>query len=88
MVIELRVIINGREYLGSPEVVVGEMWGECFHRDRLVCIEEYIEHVAANVFRFTGIGIDISAHTVEEKSRQLIEGMVSSGLALKMDHWH
>lgn len=86
--IELRVLVNGREYLGSPEAVVGEMWGECFHRDRLVCIDEYIEHVAANVFKFTGIGINISAQTVEEKSRLLIEGLVTSGLALQLDQRH
>lgn len=78
--------MNGREYQGAPEAVVGEMWDECFHRDTLLRIEEYIAHVAANVFRFTGFGIDISARTIEEKSRRLLEGMVAAGLATKLEN--
>jgi hypothetical protein len=31
----MRVLINDREYEGAPEVVVGAMWGDCFHRDTI-----------------------------------------------------
>lgn len=81
----MRVIMNDRVYSGSPEAVVGEMWNECFHRDTLPHIEEYISYVAANVFKFAGFGIDISARTMEEKSRCLLEGLVAAGIAIKVE---
>jgi hypothetical protein len=78
--------MNDKEYEGSPEAVVGEMWGECFHRDTLVHVEAYITYVAANVFRFTGIGIDVGKRTVEEKSRQLLDGLIAAGFASKLEN--
>lgn len=84
--IKLRVLVNDKEYIGSPEMVVGEMWDECFHRDTLVCIEEYIAYVAANVFKFAGLGIDVGTGTVVEKSQRLLEGMEAVGLATKLEN--
>lgn len=81
----MRVLVNDREYTGSPEAVVGEMWDDCFHRDTLVRIEEYIAYVAANVFMFAGVGIDIGTGTVVEKSRRLLEGMAAIGIARKIE---
>lgn len=81
----MRVLINGTEYEGAPEAVVGAMWNDCFHRDTLVRLEEYIAYVAANVFRFTGFGINVDARTVEEKSHRLLEGMVAAGMAIKLE---
>lgn len=82
----MRVMMNDRIYSGAPEAVVGEMWNECFHRDTLHHIEEYIAYVAGNVFKFAGFGIDINARTIEEKSRRLLEGLVNAGIASKLEN--
>lgn len=82
----MRVLVNDRIYTGSPEAVVGDMWDDCFHRDTLVRIEEYIAYVAANVFKFAGVGIDVGTGTVVEKSRRLIEGMEAAGFATKLEN--
>lgn len=82
----MRVLVDDREYIGSPEAVVGEMWNECFHRDTMGRIEEYIAFVAANVFKFAGFGIDVGTGTVVEKSQRLLEGMEAAGLATKLEN--
>lgn len=82
----MRVMMNDRVYSGSPEAVVDEMWNECFHRDTLNHIEEYIAYVAGNVFKFAGFGIDINARTIEEKSRRLLDGLVAAGIASKIEN--
>jgi hypothetical protein len=81
----MRVMMNDRIYSGSPEAVVDEMWNECFHRDTLPHIEEYIAYVAGNVFKFAGFGININARTIEEKSRRLLEGLMEVGIARDME---
>lgn len=82
----MRVMMNDRVYSGSPEAVVDEMWNECFHRDTLPHVEEYIAYVAGNVFKFAGFGININARTIEEKSRRLLDGLVAAGLARKVEN--
>ena len=82
----MRVMMDDRVYSGSPEAVVDEMWNECFHRDTLPHIEEYIAYVVGNVFKFAGFGIDINAQTIEEKSRRLLEGLVAAGIACKVEN--
>lgn len=82
----MQVMIDNKVYSGSPEAVVAEMWNECFHRDTLPHIEEYIAYVAGNVFKFAGFGININARTIEEKSRRLLEGLVAAGIACKVEN--
>jgi hypothetical protein len=48
-------------------------------------VEEYIAHVAAAVFKFTGFGIDVRASKIEDKSQRLLEGLVAAGLAIKLE---
>ena len=81
----MQVMIDNKVYSGPPEAVVAEMWNECFHRDTLPHIEEYIAYVASNVFKFAGFGININARTIEEKSRRLLEGLMEVGLARDME---
>lgn len=82
----MRILMNDRVYSGAPEAVVAEMWDECFHRDAMVHMEEYIAYVAGNVFKLAGFGININARTMEEKSRRLLEGLVAAGIARKLEN--
>lgn len=82
----MRVLVDGREYIGPPEAVIGEMWDDCFHRDTLARIEEYIAFVAANVFKFAGFGIDVGSGTIMEKSQRLLDGMEAVGLVRKLEN--
>ncbi|GAB6157867.1 hypothetical protein JCM39194_10670 [Desulfotomaculum varum] len=79
----MRLVVDGREYTGTPLEIVYWMWQDCFHRDSLATIDEYMRWLTGNVFKFTGQGIDIGDGTPEEKSWRLIEGLIELGIAKK-----
>ena len=81
----MRIMIDLKEYTGTPAEIVGELWDENFHRDQLATIDEYIDHAAKNVFKFTGKGIEVGTGTTEEKCRRLLDGMVSIGVAARVE---
>lgn len=81
----MKIMIDLKEYIGTPVEIVGFLWDENFHRDQLPTIEDYIAHTAQNVFKFTGKGIDVSTGTPEEKCQRLLDGMISIGIATRME---
>lgn len=77
----MKIMIDLKEYTGTPVEIVSVLWDDNFHRDQLPTIDDYITHAAQNVFKFTGKGIDVGTGTTEEKCQKLLDGMISIGIA-------
>jgi hypothetical protein len=81
----MKLMIDLKKYTGTPVEIVGFLWDENFHRDQLPTIDSYIAYAAQNIFKFTGKGYDVGTGTIEEKCQRLLDGMVSIGIAAKVE---
>lgn len=69
----MRVIIDRKEFEGTPLEILELMRQDHFDADRFASAEEYMKELQQNAWRFFGKGVDPQGETLEEKAFSLLQ---------------
>lgn len=76
----IKITSDGRVLDGTPEQIVQQMRSIAFGREDQTLVE-YVDWLAENVARLSGVALAITGEGAAARSRSLLEQMLIHGLA-------
>jgi len=77
---KIRMKCDGREFEGTPKEIAEAMQYLAFGRQGQ-SLDEYVDWLFREIHRLTGVEVQVTADTQEERTSALVETMLATDLA-------